>query len=101
MEHFFIARALLLLLALIIFIIVRAGKGIKRGVIKQVLTEHTASNVIVAAKNQKGIVTFQFKNTNKVDCAVPECVYNDVQVNDKGILTFQGLRFIRFEITGR
>ncbi|MEA4971419.1 MAG: DUF2500 family protein [Candidatus Pelethousia sp.] len=101
MEHFFIAGTLLLLLALIIFIIVRAGKGIRRGVIKQALTERTTSNVIVTAKNQKSVVTFQFKNANKVDYAVPEYVYNDVQINDKGNLTFQGSRFIRFVITGR
>lgn len=92
---------MLLLFAFIIFIIVKSLRGARNKFAQHVLTEQTANNVLVAAKNESSTITFQFVNGNSINYVVPELVYNDLREGDWGNLTFQGSLFIRFERTYR
>jgi hypothetical protein len=96
---YLVFAGMLLFLAIIIFVIVKSLRGAKNKFTQKVLSGQTASNVLVAAKNENGTITFQFVNGNRIDYTVPETAYNGLQEGDWGNLTFQGSLFIRFERT--
>lgn len=98
---YLVFAGMLLLFAMIIFAIVKSLRGAKNKFAQHVLSEQTAKNVLVAAKNENSTITFQFVNGNSINYVVPEWVYNDLRAGDWGNLTFQGSLFIRFEQTYR
>jgi hypothetical protein len=92
---------ILLVFIILIVIIVKLLRGFRKRYTQHALTERTADNVLVAAKNENRTISFQFVNGNTIDYIVPEAVYNELQAGDWGKLTFQGSLFISFEKTYR
>lgn len=98
---YLVFTGMLLFFVLLIVVIVKSLRGTKNKFAQSILSEQTANNVLVAAKNEDCTITFEFVNGNRINYLVPESTYKDLREGEWGKLTFQGSLFLRFEKTYR
>ncbi|MFT3950564.1 MAG: DUF2500 domain-containing protein [Oscillospiraceae bacterium] len=60
-------------------------------------SHHTGNDMMVSGSYSRYYATFEFASGSRIELAVPHYEIGMLAVGDRGQLTFQGTRFIKFE----